>query len=113
MQKARKPPTEQPLLIEIDPEPLPETLTALGGVPLLVQTFRSLGLPVSVRQHVHVRERDRGYDEATMVESFVILKRGARRVLRRSPAVAGRSGIERTIGTDSPGRARQFLYQFQ
>ena len=45
----------------------------MGGVPLLVQTFRSLALPASVRQHVRVKERERGYDEATMVESFVVL----------------------------------------
>jgi len=74
VKKARRPsPTESPLLIEIDPEPIPETLTAMGGVPLVVQTFRSLGLPASVRQHVRVKQRERGYDEATMVESFVIL----------------------------------------
>ena len=55
MKKVRKPsPTESPLLFAIDPEPLPETLTALGGVPLLVQTFRSLGLPTQVREHVRI-----------------------------------------------------------
>ena len=48
-------------------------LTALGGVPLLVQTFRSLGLPAQVREHVRIKERERDYDEATMVESFVVL----------------------------------------
>ena len=74
VKKARRPsPTESPLLIEIDPEPIPETLTAMGGVPLVVQTFRSLALPASVRQHVRVKERERGYDEATMVESLVVL----------------------------------------
>ena len=74
MKKVRKPsPTESPLLFDIDPEPIPETLTALGGVPLLVQTFRSLGLPAMVREHVLIKQRERGYDEATMVESFVIL----------------------------------------
>ena len=68
MKKVRKPsPTESPLLFEISPEPIPETLTALGGVPLLVQAFRSLGLPARVREHVRIKERDRGYDEATMV----------------------------------------------
>ena len=41
----KRSPTESPLLFEVDPEPLPETLTALGGVPLVVQAFRSLGLP--------------------------------------------------------------------
>lgn len=50
----------------------------MGGVPLVVQTFRSVGLPASVRQHVRVKQRDRGYDEATMVESFVILNAGGR-----------------------------------
>ena len=57
-QRTRKPSsTEPPLLIELDPEPIPETLTAMGGVPLVVQTFRSLGLPSAVQQHVHVKER--------------------------------------------------------
>jgi hypothetical protein len=60
-QKTRKPsPTESPLLLEIDPEPLPETLTALGGVPLLVQTFRSLGLPAQVREHVNASTTSSG-----------------------------------------------------
>ena len=67
-------PTESPLLFEIDDEPLEETLTAWGGVPLVVQAFRSLGVPARVRQHVQIKQRKRGYDEATMVESFVVLK---------------------------------------
>jgi len=69
----RRSPTESPLPFEVDPEPLPEMLIALGGIPLVVQTFRSLGLPQSVRERVRVKERQRGYDEATFVESFVIL----------------------------------------
>src|SRR5712692_7924921 len=55
------------------PSLLPEAVTAMGGVPLVVQAFRSLGLPGSVKQHVHIKQRQRGYDEATLVESFVIL----------------------------------------
>ena len=74
MRKAPRPsPTESPLLFEVDPEPACEVLTALGGIPLVVQAFRSLGLPGSVKQHVQVKERQRGYDEATFIESFVIL----------------------------------------
>ena len=46
--------------MEIDPEPIPETLTAMGGVPLVVRTFRSLGLPAKVREHVRIKERERG-----------------------------------------------------
>src|SRR5204862_1898639 len=74
MRKPEKPsPTELPMLFEIDPEPAPESLTALGGMPLMVQAFRSLGLPASVQRHVQVKERQRGYDEATFVESFAVL----------------------------------------
>jgi hypothetical protein len=74
MKLPRKPsPTESPLLFEIDDEPLNETLTTWGGVPLVVQAFRSLGVPATVRQHVQIKQRERGYDEATMVESFVVL----------------------------------------
>ncbi len=44
MIKPRKPsPTESPLRFEIDAEPLAETLTAWGWVPLVVQALRSLG----------------------------------------------------------------------
>jgi hypothetical protein len=113
--KARKPsPTESPLLIEIDPEPLPETLTALGGVPLVVQTFRSLGLPLAVRQQVRVKERQRGYDEATMVESFVVLNAVGGECFEDLQRLREDPGLSEMIGhgIPSPEAARQFLYQF-
>ena len=115
MKKARRPsPTESPLLFEIDPEPLPETLTALGGVPLLVQTFRSLGLPAKVREHVRIKERERGYDEATLVESFIVLNAVGGECfddferLREDPGLSEMLGH----GIPSPEAARKFLYQF-
>ena len=74
MRKIEKPsPTESPLLFEFDSQPAEEMLTALRGLPLVVRAFRSMGLPGSVKQHLAVKERQRGYDEATFVESFVIL----------------------------------------
>jgi len=115
MRKDRKPsPTELPLLFEIDPQPLEETLTALGGIPLVVQAFRSLGLPERVREQVQVKERERGYDEATLVESFVILKAAGGECvddferLRQDPGLAERVGHE----LPSPSAALQFLYAF-
>jgi hypothetical protein len=41
----KRSPTESPLLFEVDPQPIEETLTALGGIPLVVQAFRSLRRP--------------------------------------------------------------------
>jgi hypothetical protein len=72
MRKEPKPsPTESPLLFEIAPVILEETLTALGGIPLVVQAFRSLGLRKSVRAQVRVKERERGYDEKVKREENV------------------------------------------
>jgi hypothetical protein len=89
-------------------------LTAWGGVPLLVQAFRSLGLPASVLKHVHIKERERGYDEATMVESLLILNALGGECaddlehLRKDP------GLEEMLGHEipSPSVARNFLYAF-
>jgi len=115
MRKDPKPsPTESPLLFEIDPRPLEEILTALGGIPLVVQAFRSLGLPQSVKEHVQVKERERGYDEATFVESFVILNAAGGECvddlghLREDPGLAEMIGHE----LPSPSAALQFLYAF-
>jgi len=115
MRKERKPsPTESPLLFEIDPEPLPETLTALGGMPLVVQAFRSLGLPESVREQVRVKERDRGYDEATFVESFVILNAAGGECVDDLKRLREDPGLKEMIGHElpSPEAARQFLNAF-
>jgi hypothetical protein len=113
--RPRKPsPTESPLLFEIDPEPLAETLTAWGGVPLVVQAFRSLGVPASVQRHVHIKQRERGYDEATMVESFVVLNALGGECLEDFGHLREDAGLKEMLGHEipSPEAARQFLYQF-
>ena len=107
-------PTESPLLFEVDPEPLPEMLTALGGIPLVVQAFRSLGLPGSVRERVRVKERQRGYDEATLVESFVILNAAGGECVDDFERLRQDPGLAEMIGHElpSPSAALQFLYAF-
>ena len=113
--KERRPsPTESPLLFEVDPHPIEETLTAFGGIPLVVQTFRSLGLPQSVRKQVEVRERERGYDEASMVESFVILNAAGGECADDFKRLREDSGLAELVGHElpSPSAALQFLYAF-
>ncbi|MHB1700076.1 MAG: hypothetical protein ACYCSN_08030 [Acidobacteriaceae bacterium] len=115
MNPPRKPsPTESPLLFEIDDEPLEETLTGLGGVPLVVQAFRSLGVPARVRQHVHIKQRERGYDEATMVESFVVLNVVGGECLDDSQHLREDAGLNEMLGHEvpSPESARQFSNRF-
>ena len=113
--KLNKPsPTGLPLPFEVDPTPLEEKLTAFGGLPLVVQTFRALGLPESVQRNVRVKERQRGYDESTFVESFVLLNAAGGEYLedfdrlRNDPALAEMIGHE----IPSPEAARKFLYGF-
>ena len=86
----------------------------MGGVPLLVQTFRSLALPASVRQHVRVKERERGYDEATMVESFVVLNAVGGECFDDFQRWLEDPGLSEMMGhgIPSPEAARKFLYQF-
>ena len=115
MRKQRRPsPTESPLLFEIHPEPLTETVTARGGIPLVVQTFRSLGLAESVQQQVQVKERERGYDEATFVESFVILNAAGGECVDDFNRLREDAGLKEMIGHELPSAeaARQFLNAF-
>lgn len=115
MRKESKPsPTESPLLFEVDPEPASEVLTALGGIPLVVQAFRSLGVPGSVQQHVRVKERQRGYDEATFIESFVILNAAGGECLEDFERLREDAGLAELIGHEmpSPEAAWNFLRAF-
>lgn len=115
LRKQDKPsPTESDFLFEIDPEPAQEALTSFGGVPLLVRAFRSLGLPQSIRQHVQIKQRQRGYDEATFVESFVVLNAVGGDCLDDFERLREDAGLAEMIGHEipSPEAARKFLYQF-
>ena len=114
MKKEKLSPTERPMLFEIDPEAVAEALTALGGLPLLVQAFRSLEVGRSVKEHVGIRQRDRGYDEPTMVESFVLLNGAGGECLEDFEQLRKEAGLAELIGHEfpSPEAARQCLYAF-
>ena len=79
-----------------------------------MQAFRSLGVPARVRQHVQIKQRERGYDEATMVESFVMLNAVGGECLDDFQHLRDDAGLEEMLGHEvpSPEAARQFLKQF-
>jgi Transposase DDE domain group 1 len=89
-------------------------LTGYGGVPLVVQAFRSLGLPQAIEEHVRIKERERGFDEATFVESFVILNAVGGECLEDFEQLRADPGLGELIGhgIPSPEAARKFLYGF-
>src|SRR5258708_16017543 len=73
MDLQRRSATQQPLGFDFDEGHAEQGLTALAGIPLLVQAFRSLDLPRSVQRNVSMKQRQRGLVEAGYVESFLIL----------------------------------------
>ena len=60
-------------MFELDPEPLEETVTAYGGIPVFLRAARSLDVGGMVHRHVRLKKRERGLDEAGYVESFLVL----------------------------------------
>src|ERR1700720_4894603 len=95
-------PSQQGLGFEYDEGHKEQNITALAGIPLLVQAFRSLGLPASVRRNVSVKRRERGYDEATYVESFVILNAAGGECLDDFAHLRSDAGLAELVGHELP-----------
>jgi len=112
--KREQSPAEGEFLFEIDPEPLEECVTALGGLPLFVRAIRSLDVPGSVKRNVQLKQRRRGFDEATYVESFLVLNAVGGECLEDFGRLREDPGVAEMLGHEVPGAeaARKFLYQF-
>jgi hypothetical protein len=89
-------------------------LTALGGIPLFVRTARSLDVPGSVQRNLVLKQRDRGFDEATYIESFLVLNAAGGNCLEDFACLREDRGLAAMLGHEvpSPEAARKFLYQF-
>ena len=112
--KPRKSPAEGEFLFELDEQPLEETVTALGGAPLFVRAVRSLDVPGSVKRNLHLRQRDRGFDEATYVESFLVLNAVGGDCVEDFERLQEDPGLAEMLGHEvpSPAAALKFLYRF-
>jgi len=111
LKRSKPSPAEGEFLFEIDPEQAAERLTSCGGVPVLIQTLRSLGVAQSVARHIHIRKRDRGFDEATFVESLVVLNGVSGDCLDDFDQLRADAGLASMLGHElpSPGASRNFL----
>lgn len=109
-----KPTLPMDLDLEISPTPAAESLTALAGLSLVARTFRSLGLTESVARHVVIKKRDRGFSEAEMVESLVLLNAAGGDCLDDLVRLQADPGLSTMLGhaIPSPEAARKFLYSF-
>lgn len=112
--KSKASPASGEFLFEIDEQPLAETITAWGGVPLLARAARSLNVPGSVERHLHIKQRDRGFDEATYIESFVVLNGVGGDCLEDLDLLREDGGLAELLGHGIPSAeaGRKFLNQF-
>lgn len=114
MKKPKRSPAEGELPFEYDWEPAEEVLTAYAGIPLFVRAARSFGVPESVQRHLRLKQRERGFDEATYVESFLVLNALGGDCLEDFGRLREDAGLAEMLGheTPSPEAARKFLNQF-
>jgi len=112
--KQKASPAAGEFLFQLDPEPLEECVTAYAGIPLCVQAARSLDVPGRVKQHLRIKQRDRGLDEAGYVESFLVLNALGGDCIEDFERLREDEGLAEMLGHDIPScaTARQFLYEF-
>ena len=112
--KPKRSPAEGELPFEYDWEPAAEVLTAYAGLPLFVRALRSFNVPGSVQQHLHLTQRQRGFDEATYVESLLVLNALGGDCLEDFDRLREDAGLAQMLGHQlpSPEAARKFLYCF-
>ena len=112
--KPKRSPAEGELPFEYDWEPAAEVLTAYAGLPLFVRALRSFNVPGSVQQHLHLKQRQRGFDEATYVESLLVLNALGGDCLEDFDRLREDAGLAQMLGHQlpSPEAARKFLYCF-
>jgi hypothetical protein len=81
---------------------------------LPIRTLRSLEVAQSVARHIQIKQRQRGYDEATFVESFILLNGVGGDCLDDFEHLRADRGLAEMLGyaLPSPEAARNFLYEF-
>ena len=113
-EKKELPSLSSTLPFDLSSEREPALLTALGGLPLVSQTFRTLKLHDSVERHVVVKQRARGFSESEVVESLVLLHAAGGECVDDLRRLKADEGLEPMVGhaIPSPEMVRSFLERF-
>ena len=90
-----------------------EALTSYGGLPLVVETCKALGLARLVKQHVRIKQRNRGYSESQYVQSVIALMAAGGDCLEDIERLRSDAGLKLLVGELPSAEAmRFFLYGF-
>ena len=86
----------------------------LRRIPLVLRAVRSFQMPGSVKHHVQLKQRQRGLDKASDVESFLVLNALGGECLDDFDRLRQDAGLKQMLSyaVPSPEAARKFLYQF-
>jgi hypothetical protein len=98
----------------LDPRPLAEATSAHAGLLSVSRVFRSLGLPGMIEANLPLRKRQRGFSEAQIIESLVMLQVAGGECPDDLGLLAGDTCLERGLGYAPPKAtaAREFLERF-
>jgi hypothetical protein len=99
---------------QLDLNPLAEASSPYAGALATSRVFRSLGLPCAVEAALKVRKRQRGFSEAQMIESLVLLQTVGGDCPEDISLLAGDACIARGLGYQVPKvtAVREFLETF-
>ena len=98
----------------LDPRPLTEASSPHAGLLATSRAFRSLGLPGLVAANLPLRKRHRGYSEAQLIESLVLLQTLGGECPEDISLLADDPCLERGLGYAPPKvtAVREFLERF-
>lgn len=90
-----------------------EALTSYSGLPLVVETCEALGLARLVKEHVRIKQRQRGYSESEYVQSLIALIAAGGDCLEDIERLRSDAGLKLLLGElPSAEAVRFFLYGF-
>ena len=98
----------------LDPRPLAEASSPHAGALALSRVFRSLGLPGLIAANLPLRQRQRGFEEAQMIETITLLQTIGGDCPEDIGLLAGDLCLERGLGYRPPKATalRGFLERF-
>jgi hypothetical protein len=89
-------------------------VTARGGLALVVEAMRALGVSRAIKHHVRIRQRARGSDEVAMIEAMVMLLVAGGECIDDMGVLRADQGLCRLLDRELPwpDATRRFLYEF-
>ena len=98
----------------LDPRPLHEATSSHAGLLAVSRAYRSLGVPALIAANLRLRKRQRGHDEAQMLEALSLLQVLGGECPEDVKLLAGDQCLERGLGYCPPKvtALREFLELF-